>query len=844
MSSPVSLLVCVRIADRLDEHRVVVWYDPHGDFAPLYDGFLRPDLVKVDARGSVLFARRDADRALMRVLDPSTPPPRGPTLLIYAPWAREEEEDRRVEEPFEAFATLGTTFGFDAAERLQTLARAALPGREVEVDRLFSENRRVALEQLDALGATGGFPLLRQQFGTEDAVEVAARLLATWEQVWPKLAIAGVSRDLERLLAGAFGFPAPEPGADLRSAFGRWALYSEFALDVAGDVPPHTATVPCAGIEHRAAIFALSDRLRGDVDRRDAYVALADEVETALKLAALANDAREFGARDTFAAEDRAALRFVQAEGIAGRLASARGVLDRRRRSIWLSLPDRGELWRLATQALELLEAVERWKDRAVASARPPREHVLAYVSEADGLWRVDRCHRLMEHVAGNCVEREVLQPLFEHARAVWRKVAEDAQDAFLTAVTAKGWPPEGLRQTQVYARHVAPSLSEGSKVAYLLLDAMRFEMGQDLARMLDPLGTVKVEWAATVIPTATEFGMAALLPGADADFGCAVVGDALVPTVGGKQTPNVEARKKRFEEALGTRYADARFEDVVEMRDDKLRALVASCQLLVVRSDDIDTLGEKASAPAARRFMTGILDDGLRVATRLARAGVQRLVFVADHGHLLLAAVPAGDVVRTPPGDWPFTKRRCRLGAAAGSSDGVRIIPASQLGIVGPVRDVAVASGLRVFSAGATYFHEGVSLQECLVPVVTLSPAGGVAQSERVGEVEVLYKSDKVTTRTPLIRLRLGGLLQAEALVRVVAVAPGTARPVGRATDATDFDPGTGILRLRVNEETSVTVRIEDEFTGSDFEIQVLDAADTGVVLGRKKLKNASTAW
>lgn len=844
MPTPVSFHVLTRVAERLDEHRVVVWYDPGGDFAGLFDGFAKPELVKVDARGMILARRREADAALARVLDPESPPPRGPTVLIYVPWRKEQEPEARCQEPFEPFAELGAAFGADAAESLQALARAALPGREAEVDALFSEGRRVGIDQLDALGATGGFPLLRQQLGTEDAVEVAVRLLATPEQVQPRFAIAGVGRDLERLLGSAFGFPAPEPSADVRTAFARWILFSEFALDLAGEVPPHTATMPRAGLEHRAAVFAVCDRLRGDADRRESYVALATEVEAALHLGSLANEGREFGTRDTFAAEDRAALRFVQSEAVAGRLASARTVLDRRRRSLWLSLDDRGELWRLATQALELLEALERWKERVVASGRPPREHVLAYVSDADGLWQVDRCHRLMEQVAAKCVEREVLQPLFEHARGAWRTAAETAQDAFLTAVVAKGWPPEGLRQTQVFARHIAPALSEGVKVAYLLIDAMRFEMGQDLARMLEPLGPVKVEWAAAVVPTATEFGMAALVPGADADFACTVVGDKLVPSVGGKPTPDVEARKRRFEETLGSRYGDVRFEDVVEMRDEDLRARVASCQLLVVRSDDIDTLGEKASAPAARRFMTGILDDALRVANRLARAGVQRIVFVADHGHLLLSAVPAGDVVRTPPGDWPFMKRRCRLGSAAGVADGVRIIPAAQLGIVGPVKDVAVASGLRVYSAGATYFHEGVSLQECLVPVVRLDPLVAKSQAGRVGEVEVLYKSDRVTTRTPLLRLRLGGLLQAEASVRVVAVAAGASRPVGRVADATDFDPGTGVVRLRVNEEMAVTVRLDDEFDGKEFEIQVLDAAGTGVVLGRKKLKNACTAW
>ena len=58
MHSPVRSHVLQQLSDLLEDRRVVVWYDPHQDFASLFEGFQRVGLETVDARGSSLKARR------------------------------------------------------------------------------------------------------------------------------------------------------------------------------------------------------------------------------------------------------------------------------------------------------------------------------------------------------------------------------------------------------------------------------------------------------------------------------------------------------------------------------------------------------------------------------------------------------------------------------------------------------------------------------------------------------------------------------------------------------------------------------------------------------------------
>jgi hypothetical protein len=71
------------------------------------------------------------------------------------------------------------------------------------------------------------------------------------------------------------------------------------------------------------------------------------------------------------------------------------------------------------------------------------------------------------------------------------------------------------LRQTEVFARKVKPQVAEG-KAAYVWVDALRFEMGRELAETLAKELELELTAAIAAVPTITEIGMAALLPGAE----------------------------------------------------------------------------------------------------------------------------------------------------------------------------------------------------------------------------------------------------------------------------------------------------------------------------------------
>lgn len=842
----VSAYVADRITELLNERRIVAWYDPARVFSAGAAPFLidqinaRGGVDIVDASSSPLAARRIADEKLAQM---NAPGAERRCLVIYVPSARPVEERARMGDPFESYAMVGAAFGAAEGESLLALARAALPARVSEIERLFREGRPT-LAVLDRLDSGDNFPVIRGALGTDNAVEVAARLIARPDE-HRRLdkEVAGFSPELIRLLRGGIGYvhPGLSPAPDaVIPALRQFVLLSEFAFDLPEALPASIRDLPRATDDYRPAIFALADRLRSSDEYQDAYIGVAAEVEAGLRLESSTKGLTHLGQRDTFAFENDWALARVAALCQAGQLDDATTLAAARRRSVWRRQAERELRWTVAERGLGLLRALEEWEQRRVSGNAALVEHVRAYTQADDGLWNVDRAHRELEQAAARCTVLGDEGKLLERARFAWRAAANTAQDAFLKAVEREGWPAAGVHaQVRTWERHVAPVLEEGRRVAYFLVDAMRYEMGRSLRARLEELGGVTIEAAATVVPTTTPFGMAALMPGAAGALRATRKGDDLVPTIAGKVIESSSERMAWIRERLGDQFVDVTLDEVVDASQRKKLALrIANARLVVVKTQDIDELGE-GQLLRARRHMSEVPGDLLIALQTLASLGIERAVLAADHGHVLMPEVLPGDRVSEPPGTWLKAKRRCRIGTQLTSVPNVLTLPAAHVGLDAPVPDFAVPRGFRVFTDGPGYFHEGMSLQECLVPVISVRLRAATPVATDRGTVKVVYGKDRFTTVRFAVKLRSEGANQALSVkLEVVDAGSKDARIVGSALDSDVTDALTGATLVAPGAEVAVVVEIDENFEGPAVEIRARDA-QSGAVLHGIKVKN-----
>ncbi len=833
-----------RLTDLLEEKRVVVWYDGEDAFGEIARTFKAPNSTVILTQQSRLRSRRHADDVLCQLNDANkASQAKNANLLIYCPWPRGRTEDQRREDPFESFALIGTAYGDKEAEMFQSLARQALPGREREIDRLFAD-ARPTLSLIEGLGKSIRYPLLQEALGSDSLIEVTTQFLCGKETVNALESVAGSSNELLRLLQAGLGFVPPPRVTTLESIFehlGRYVLFSEFALDLQGSLPDQLIDVARATEDYRPTIYSMCDRMRMSDDARDSYIALATRVEKALHLPELASGLPYLGVRDTFPFEEKTYLKRLESLAKAGNLTEARQVVNQRRQSVWRYIPERALIWKLAERCIDFLIAAETWSRQSSKIPDTVRDLIQAYTA-ADGFWQTDRQQRLVEQGAAACAEDDEVGGLIAISRQRYTEVVGSAQSVFLRSVEREGWPPEGiLRQTQVFDKYVAPELEERTKVVYFLVDSMRYEMGRDLGGTLEPFGSVTASSATTILPTTTPCAMAALMPGADGVYSLVEDRNEIVPAIAGRILRNSADRMELIREIYGDRFRDFPLGELLSMPQKKLQSAIGEADLVVVRTQEIDALGEGPSLYLARKLMSDIIGDVRTATDRLVGLGFGAFVYVADHGHVLLPEIAPGSIAQQPPGEWKMVKRRSLLGGSISRSPGVTIMPAPQVGIIGPVKEYAVPSGLTAFVAGHGYFHEGLSLQECLVPVVVLKARGVRPVGGGREEVEIRYRSDRFTSRVVGVKVWFNSLLSDSLTVRVEAYdgSGPKAKLVGEAADCEARDPATRLVTLNRGAETQVPVRIQDDFSGANVEIRATDAA-TGAVFHRLKLKSS----
>ena len=124
----------------------------------------------------------------------------------------------------------------------------------------------------------------------------------------------------------------------------------------------------------------------------------------------------------------------------------------------------------------------------------------------------------------------------------------------------------------------------------------------------------------------------------------------------------------------------------------------------------------------SARELADRILD--------LLEAGWREVRVITDHGWLLL---PGG----LPKAELPEHLTTVRKGRCARLRDGAnasyQVVPWS---LDSDVR-VAVAPGIHAFEAGKEYEHGGLSPQECVVPVLTVTASAAPTTAANIAEVK-----------------------------------------------------------------------------------------------------------
>ena len=326
--------------------------------------------------------------------------------------------------------------------------------------------------------------------------------------------------------------------------------------------------------------------------------------------------------------------------------------------------------------------------------------------------------HAHLEDALKKC--NEVVEGLYSE----WflKGLTESWTKAISSDLESIGYVSEINEQRDFYSRYVSPNMSKGSRIFVVISDALRYEVAAELSDELsrNTKGSAKLEAMQSVFPGITKFGMAALLPGKEIS-----VNEKMDVFVDGRPTAGT-AQRSAILAASNPESLAVTYKDILQMKQQERRDLVAGKEVVYIYHDTIDAIGDKR--PTETKVFEAC-NDAINELTAIVKIIVNDLsganiIITADHG-FLYTYKPLEESQKisrqTFSGDILELGRRYALVTPETNAD--YLLPVKTDGMIGGVAMKAYAPQdtvrIKVQGGGENYVHGGISMQEMVVPVI-----------------------------------------------------------------------------------------------------------------------------
>lgn len=315
-------------------------------------------------------------------------------------------------------------------------------------------------------------------------------------------------------------------------------------------------------------------------------------------------------------------------------------------------------------------------------------------------------------------------------------------------------WPPAGcIHQNDFYDDIVKPFLGKGNKLFVIISDAMRYEVAEELHKRIlrEDRFRSKLSHQISMLPSYTQLGMAALLPHKtlEIDPGSGEV------RADGVRTAGLESRKAILA-GSGVRATAVKAQDFLGINaKEEGRALARDHDLIYIYQNGIDHVGDKRETEvevfdaAAKE-----IDTVVALLKKVAAVNGNNVLVTADHGFLFQQdPLDESDFTLSPSGDAiGVVNRRFAFAKRFSSMEGSLIQKAGDLGLDGDY-EIAIPKSINRYrkqGAGARYVHGGSSLQEIVVPVLTINKAR--KSDTGLVEVDVIRSGSNLITTSQAV--------------------------------------------------------------------------------------------
>jgi hypothetical protein len=523
------------LTKQVQDRGLVVWYDPEQAYGEVVGQLDLPEITVLPYQGSFFDLRYRLEPFLEFVDDAghfhtsiATPP----RVLVYVPLDRATTQHALIEAEAAGVVMEPGGSPWQRNTRLKVLAERVFkrlaPDRAGAIAAEVEAGRR-SLAELDWLAdQSGELGAVKLVFGTMAVADVVLTFLSTDahdQAILSKHALP----ELASLCATELGLSVnPEqPIGQVRHQICRSLLLAELAFNVraaGGDTAKLAALSIPEALRQPEQLLAVCQHWRNRLDLRQSYATWADTIQTEAHVLGLGLHAPALKEVETVTCVESLLLDWVETRIQDGDITPALEIATRRKTSFWSLYAGEYQLrWTLLELAAQLLLAADRITAELKTVRRDARAIIKAYTEGIAGTgnapslpWCVlDRQYRHLEHryaLLGLRPESQhaQLEQVITLVRRRYADVVGQCAESLTQALTLADFDVEGvLRQDDVFRQQVRSRTAAG-KTAYVLVDALRYEMGQEF---VEGLGEASVWHVSAAAAAAVDTSMAASLP-------------------------------------------------------------------------------------------------------------------------------------------------------------------------------------------------------------------------------------------------------------------------------------------------------------------------------------------
>lgn len=843
------------VAKQVKDNHLVVWFDPDEIYGDIVAELEVPEGTVTKYRESFFELRHDI-APLMSGEDP-------PDLLIYVPLSEEETDNALIPYTSSGIVLKPHQTPWQRNTRLGVIANQALKDLvhdPAELEDIIKkvDNGVITLADLDTIaervrGSTH-LKVLSLIYGVDSPQDITLSFL-NQPNLDEELIQKKAMEELKGFLCDEFGAKirgdTPE---ECRTELARYLLVSAFEANLEGYTPEILIHVPRAQNNNdRQACANLVHEWQMRRDLQESYIAWARRIEHPLGVRDVHFDLSQIKDIHTFQGIDKAVLTLVETALLTKPTKDLEKIAHSREHGFWAEMvPTTKARWHLVATIAEFLNICQNIETEMKGRSFTASEIISCYTHNEHPWCYLDTLHRYVEK-SYFALEYETVSTLdtlgnlYSKVRQRYMEIGGTIASKFVHLLAQSRFDLADIpQQNHIVSDFVLPAMEEG-KVAYFLVDALRYEMGRELIQILPADNVAKIEAAQATVPTITEIGMASLVLKKDDNPSLVGVGSGKIALrIRESDLKDRASRLDYFGDSVDGKVISLKLGELMNPSK-SVQERIRDADLILVTSQEIDEFAEQAETYQARRYMDDVLHTLRRAFHFLSDFGVSTIIVTADHGYLF--GEEADDPMKIPPpgGETVDLHRRVWVGRGGAANESYCYFKAGDIGLEGDL-EIAVPYGFGVFKVqggGLAYFHGGLSPQEYIIPLITILtspkeqelPTGIQLSitlgSKHISRISTMKIEGKATTITDLqppkirVEIRSEGNQISQPLSALYGYeqATGDVQLKMSETDTQTIDPNTVTLLIP-----------PDVKPGKTATILLLDA-NTGVLL--KKLEN-----